>query len=400
MKVLLCVTGGIAAYKAAEVLRNLKESGCEVTVAASESALAFVGEPTWAALSGKPVARSIWARPDEVPHVSLARWADVIAVVPATADCLARLADGRADDIVTASCLMADSPVVVFPAMHTEMWQHRATAAHAATLRARGVLVTDPDSGRLTGADSGVGRLGDPAAIAMIIRAAARRAEGAGSLAGRHVVITAGGTREPIDPVRVVTNTSSGQMGYAISAAAAAAGARVTLICANVAMADMAGARVVRVSTHAQLAEALDAAVADDADAVIMAAAVSDYAPTAAPEKVKKSGGDLELTLHELPDILAGLARRRTSMRPVLVGFAAETAAGARLLELAREKLVRKGCDLIVANDVSNGAVFGQGWTSIAVISADSDSPVAVAADVSKEAAASAVVEVLAARLA
>ena len=407
LRVLLCVTGGVSAYKAAEVLRSLKESGSDVTVVATDSALAFVGEATWAALSGKPVARSMWQQTHDVPHVSLARWADVIAVVPATADAMARIASGRADDLVASLCLMAASGVIMFPAMHTEMWEHPATVENVSRLRKIGIRVVAPDSGRLTGPDTGVGRLGEPASIAMIIRTFAQPASRDAALINRRVVITAGGTREEIDSVRVITNKSSGLMGYSCAAAAVAAGAEVTIIAANVSLPSIAGATTVAVTSHAELAAAVTAA-AVTADAVIMAAAVSDYAPEPIHGKLKKTGGAASLQLIELPDILAGLgaaraaARAATSLptepaRPsVLVGFAAEAAAGDDLHLLAKKKLQNKGCDLIIANDVSGGAVFGEESTSILIVDASGARSVA---EVTKEAAAVEVIAAVAARL-
>lgn len=370
-RVLLCVTGGIAAYKAAEVLRDLTESGCEVTVIATDAALSFVGAATWAALSGKPVATSMWQSTHEVPHISLARWADIVAVVPATADALARIADGRANDLVSAACLMTQKPVVLFPAMHTEMWDHPQTREHVSHLRDRGFIVVTPDAGRLTGADSGVGRLADPRSIAMVVRQMMLGGS-SHSLSGKHVVVSAGGTRESIDDVRVISNRSSGLMGYACAAAAVAAGAQVTVLAANVSLPPIAGTHTLTVESHQDLAQALDATIAQgDVDVVVMAAAVSDYTPAGQSGKIKKSGQPLSLELQELPDLLAGLAADRVGTRPLLVGFAAETAADpTRLIELAGDKRQRKGCDVIVANDVSGGAVFGSGATDICIIDA------------------------------
>ena len=403
LRVLLCVTGGVSAYKAAEVLRSLKESGSDVTVVATDSALAFVGEATWAALSGKPVARSMWQQTHDVPHVSLARWADVIAVVPATADAMARIASGRADDLVASLCLMAASGVIMFPAMHTEMWEHLSTSENVTRLRSLGIRVVAPDTGRLTGPDTGVGRLGEPASIAMIIRAFADPALRDSPQAGRRVVITAGGTREDIDSVRVITNKSSGLMGYACAAAAVAAGAEVVVIAANVSLPNMAGVAMMSVSTHTDLSAAVASAAAT-ADVVIMAAAVSDYAPVAIGGKIKKTGSTQSLQLQELPDILAGLGSTRAasstntaSAKPaVLVGFAAETATGDELEQLAGKKLRDKGCDLIIANDVSGGAIFGDGSTSVLIV--DSSGATSVA-EVTKEKAAVAVITAVAARL-
>lgn len=395
-KVLLCVSGGIAAYKAAEVLRHLTESGCEVTVVATDAARAFVGEATWAALSGKPVATSLWQSAHDVPHVSLARWADIVAVVPATADALARIAAGRADDMLAAVCLMTKSPVVMFPAMHTEMWEHPTTQEHVNVLRGRGLLVVTPDSGRLTGPDTGVGRLGEPTSIAQIIRQVMTATTSTNALAGAHVVVTAGGTREAVDPVRVISNRSSGIMGYACATAAVAAGANVTVISANSSLPPVAGASTVHVASHQELADALGG-LARQADAVVMAAAVSDYAPDAAAEKMSKTGGALDLRLHELPDILADVARGRQGARPVLVGFAAETVDGReQLIQRASAKRAKKGCDVIVANNVSGGAVFGDTDTDLVIIDDDGAIDVGPA---SKETAATHVIAAVARHL-
>ena len=395
-KVLLCVSGGIAAYKAAEVLRHLTESGCDATVVATDAARAFVGDATWAALSGKPVANSLWQSAHDVPHVSLARWADVVAVVPATADTLARIAAGRADDLLAAACLMTKAPVVMFPAMHTEMWEHPTTQEHVNLLRERGLLVVAPDSGRLTGPDTGVGRLGEPASIAQVIRQMMIATTSTTALSGAHVVVTAGGTREAVDPVRVISNRSSGIMGYACATAAVAAGATVTVISANSALPPVAGATTIHVGSHQELANALGG-LAGQADAVVMAAAVSDYAPDAATEKMSKTGGTVDLRLHELPDILGDVAKRRQSTRPVLVGFAAETADDrGQLVQRAIAKRAKKGCDVIVANNVSGGAVFGDSETDIVIID---DAGATDLGPMSKESAATHVITAVARHL-
>src|SRR5689334_16536419 len=248
-KVVLGVAGGIAAYKACELLRLLTESGHRVRVVPTAAALHFVGEPTWAALSGQPVATDVFTSAHEVPHVKIGQTADLVVVAPATADLLAKAAHGLADDLLTNTLLTARCPVVYAPAMHTEMWEHPATAANVATLRRRGAVVVEPAVGRLTGADSGKGRLPDPAAIFALARRVLARGPAVPDLAGRHVVVTAGGTREPIDPVRFIGNRSSGKQGYAFASAAAARGARVTLVSANVALPDPAGADVVHVGS-------------------------------------------------------------------------------------------------------------------------------------------------------
>jgi phosphopantothenoylcysteine decarboxylase/phosphopantothenate--cysteine ligase len=360
----LGVSGGIAAYKVCELLRRLTESGHDVTVVPTASALQFVGAATWAALSGKPVSAEVWHQVHEVPHVRIGQDADLVVVAPATADLLAKAAHGLADDLLTSTLLTARCPVVLAPAMHTEMWEHPATRANVATLRGRGVLVVEPAEGRLTGADTGKGRLPDPVEIFEVARDVLARSGTANplDLSGRHVVVSAGGTREYLDPVRFLGNRSSGLQGYALARAAAARGADVTLLAANVSLTDPAGVKVVHVETTAQLRDAVLAA-APAADAVVMAAAPADYRPSALSEtKIKKAddGSAPAIELQQNPDILAEIARERPRPGAVVVGFAAETGdATASVLELARAKLARKGCDLLVVNDVSRGQVFG-----------------------------------------
>lgn len=369
------MAGGIAAYKACEVLRGLTETGHDVTVVPTAAALEFVGAATWAALSGKPVASDVWTDVHRVPHVRIGQEADLVVVAPATADLVARAAHGLADDLLTNTLLTARCPVVLAPAMHTEMWEHPATRANVATLRARGVLVLDPAEGRLTGADTGKGRLPDPAEVVEAARQVlARSHEGAADLAGRHVVVSAGGTREYLDPVRFLGNRSSGLQGYALARAAVARGAQVTLVAANTALADPAGVTVRRVETTAQLREAVLAAAAD-ADAVVMAAAPADFRPASASDtKIKKSddGSAPALELVQNPDILRELSAERLRAGQVVVGFAAETGdAEHHVLDLARAKLARKGCDLLVLNDVSGGAVFGSPDNEAVILAAD-----------------------------
>jgi phosphopantothenoylcysteine decarboxylase/phosphopantothenate--cysteine ligase len=372
-RVVLGVSGGIAAYKACSLLRMLTESGHDVQVVPTVAALEFVGTATWAALSGRPVATSVWDDVHRVPHVRLGQDADLVVVAPATADLLARAAHGLADDLLTSTLLTARCPVLLAPAMHTEMWEHPATRANVAQLRERGVVVLEPASGRLTGADTGKGRLPEPgtifaAAVRLLTRGAARGA-GFADLAGRHVVVSAGGTREPIDPVRYLGNRSSGLQGYALAATAAARGARVTLVAANATLPDPAGVDVVPVATALELRAAVQTA-AKDADAVVMAAAVADFRPTEVAEhKIKKSLDPAAaedapvIRLVRNPDVLAELvaARRAGDLAVgVVVGFAAETGDQAGdVLAHARAKLAAKGCDLLVVNDVSAGQVFG-----------------------------------------
>src|SRR5215468_12166428 len=314
-RIVLGVGAGIAAYKACELLRRLTEAGHQVRVVPTRDSLRFVGAATWAALSGQPVTVSAFTGVHEVPHVRLGQEADLVFAAPATADLLARAASGQADDLLTSVLLTARCPVVFAPAMHTEMWEHPATVANVRTLRERGCLVLEPASGRLTGADSGPGRLPEPdelyqAAVRVLARGAAGLAR---DLAGRRVVISAGGTREELDPVRFLGNWSSGRQGYALARTAAARGAEVTLVSANVALADPAGTKIIRVTSALQLREAMVAAAAG-ADAVVMAAAVADYRPSRRSEQKIKKGGRVPepIELAENPDILADLSARRT----------------------------------------------------------------------------------------
>jgi phosphopantothenoylcysteine decarboxylase / phosphopantothenate---cysteine ligase len=368
--VILGVCGGIAAYKACEILRRFTETGHDVHVVPTSSALRFVGEPTWAALSGHPVATDVWTDAHDVPHVRLGRSADLVLVAPATADSLARYAGGRADDLLTATLLTARCPIVLAPAMHTEMWEHPATRANVATLRERGVIVLDPAVGRLTGADSGVGRLPEPDEIAATARAVlARGANAPLDLAGRHIVVSSGGTREPLDPVRFLGNRSSGRQGYALARTAVARGAEVTLVSANVALADPAGVKLVRVATAEEMRTAVLAAAAD-ADAVVMAAAVADFRPASRSEsKLKKTAVDPDpVELVRNPDILAELAATRRTPGQVVVGFAAETD---NVLDNGRAKLAAKGCDLLVVNRVGEHLVFDAEDTVATILGAD-----------------------------
>lgn len=375
-KVVLGVSGGIAAYKACELLRRLTESGHDVRVVPTASALNFVGAATWSALSGNPVSTEVWESVHEVPHVRIGQAADLVVVAPATADMLAKAAHGLADDLLTNTLLTARCPVVFAPAMHTEMWEHPATQENVATLRRRGAVVIEPAVGRLTGVDTGKGRLPDPGEIFEVCRRILARGTAAPDLVGRHVVVSAGGTREPLDPVRYLGNRSSGKQGYALAKAAAARGARVTLVEANTGIPDPAGVDVVHVGTAIQLREAVLKAAAD-ADAVVMAAAVADFRPAVyAPGKIKKREG-VEAPVVELvrnPDILAEISADRALPGQVVVGFAAETDD---VLANGREKLRRKGCDLLVVNEVGERKTFGSEENEAVVLAADgSDTPV------------------------
>ncbi|MEV6692546.1 bifunctional phosphopantothenoylcysteine decarboxylase/phosphopantothenate--cysteine ligase CoaBC [Micromonospora sp. NPDC051196] len=368
-RIILGVGGGIAAYKACELLRLFTESGHQVRVVPTAAALRFVGAPTWAALSGQPVAEDVWSDVHEVPHVRLGQQADLVVVAPTTADLLAKAAQGIADDLLTNTLLTARCPVLLAPAMHTEMWEHPATVDNVATLRRRGVRVIEPAVGRLTGVDTGKGRLPDPAEIfAIARRTLVRGAAAPADLTGRHVVVTAGGTREPLDPVRFLGNRSSGKQGYAFARSAVARGARVTLISANVALPDPAGVDLIRVGTTGELREAtLKAAV--DADAVVMAAAPADFRPaTYSPGKIKKSDdGAPTIALVANPDIAAELGQRRRPEQ-VLVVFAAETGDAEAN---GRAKLARKRADLIVINEVGPDKVFGAETNAATVIGVD-----------------------------
>ncbi|MFF9588654.1 bifunctional phosphopantothenoylcysteine decarboxylase/phosphopantothenate--cysteine ligase CoaBC [Streptomyces sp. NPDC014646] len=369
-KVVLGVSGGIAAYKACELLRRLTESGHDVRVVPTESALHFVGAATWSALSGHPVATEVWNDVHEVPHVRIGQGADLVVVAPATADTLARAAHGLADDLLTNTLLTARCPVVFAPAMHTEMWEHPATRENVATLRRRGAVVIEPAVGRLTGVDTGKGRLPDPGEIFEVCRRVLTRGAAEPDLAGRHVVISAGGTREPLDPVRYLGNRSSGKQGYALARTAVARGARVTLIEANTGLPDLAGADVVSVGTAVQLREAVLRAAAD-ADVVVMAAAVADFRPAAyAPGKIKKKDGQEPepVALVRNPDILAEVSAGRARPDQIVVGFAAETDD---VLANGREKLRRKGCDLLVVNEVGERRTFGSEDNEAVVLGAD-----------------------------
>ena len=347
-RVVLGVAGGIAAYKAVELLRQLTETGHEVTVVPTRAALSFVGAPTWAALSGRPVADDVWTDVHEVPHVRLGQQAELVVVAPATADLLARAAHGLADDLLANVLLTARCPVVMAPAMHTEMWEHPATRANVALLRARGVLVLEPADGRLTGADSGKGRLPEPAEIAAVCRTVLAGAPQ--DLVGRRVVVSAGGTREHLDPVRFLGNRSSGRQGHALARAAAARGAEVVLVSAA-SLPAPAGVTVRRVQSAQELGEAVLAEAAT-AQAVVMAAAVADYRPVERLATKRKKTETLTLELVRNRDVLAELVRVRPPGQ-VVVGFAAETGdADGSVLEHGRAKLARKGCDLLVVNEV------------------------------------------------
>ncbi len=399
--VVLGVGGGIAAYKAAELLRRLRDAGNDVTVVPTRAALKFVGAATWEALSGKPVSAEVWDDVHDVPHVRLGQTADLVVVAPATADLLARAAAGTAEDLLANVLLTARCPVVMAPAMHTEMWEHAATRANVALLRERGVIVLDPASGRLTGADSGPGRLPEPEQIAEVCREVLAR-RGA-DLLGLSVLISAGGTREHLDPVRFLGNRSSGKQGYALAATAAARGATVLLVSANVALPDPAGVTVVRVGS----ADELRTAVLEHAarvDVVVMAAAVADFRPVSvADHKIKKddaAGVPEPIVLERTADVLVELVGLREAHRPdqVVVGFAAETGdAQGSVLDHARAKLASKGVDLLVVNEVGEGKAFETDDNEVVILGSDGSSTQVARA--SKHAVADAVWDVVVRRL-
>jgi len=383
VRIVLGVGGGIAAYKVASLLRLFTEAGHDVTVIPTEASTRFIGTATWEALSGNPVSNSVFDDVHLVNHVRLGHEADLVVVAPATADLLAKAATGQAGDLLTNTLLMAHGPVLFAPAMHTEMWQHAATRANVETLRSRGAAVLEPASGRLTGADSGPGRLPEPQ---MIFDAAMALVQGQSDyqlpLAGRTVTISAGGTREPLDPVRFLGNRSSGKQGVALAVAARNAGATVRLLAAHMDVPPPAGVEVVRVETALQLREAALAA-APGSDVVIMSAAVADFRPAEVSDtKIKKRDdtADPVITLVRNPDILQELAEQRNAgyaqSGQLIVGFAAETGdSEGDVLGYAEAKLRRKGCDLLVVNHVGTDKVFGQDSNSVVILSRSGSEP-------------------------
>lgn len=385
MRIVLGVAGGIAAYKAAHVIRRLRELDHTVKVVPTSNALSFVGAATFEALSGQSVTADVFDDVESVNHVRIGQEAELVVVAPATANVLAKIAAGIADDLLTATILTTTAEVVVAPAMHTEMWRNPATVANVATLRQRGIHVLEPAVGRLTGPDSGPGRLPEPETIVDFALAAAGTTASAASndpaeadMVGRSVVISAGGTREALDPVRFLGNRSSGKQGIALAKAAAAAGARVELVAANIdsgLLSDLpAGVTVTEVESTLDLRSAMQAAQTD-ADAIIMAAAVADFRPAEANDsKMKKSGDDgLTLTLVQNPDVLRGLVAARPPDQ-IIVGFAAETGDSRHsALDYAKAKFRRKGADLLVFNDVSEDRAFGQESTAVQILSATGD---------------------------
>ncbi|MCX6500488.1 MAG: bifunctional phosphopantothenoylcysteine decarboxylase/phosphopantothenate synthase [Arthrobacter sp.] len=398
MRIVLGVGGGIAAYKVASLLRLFTEAGHDVTVIPTDAATRFVGVATWEALSGHPVSNSVFDEVHTVNHVRLGHEAELIVVAPATADLLARAATGQANDLLTNTLLMAGGPVLMAPAMHTEMWRHPATQANVETLRSRGITVLEPATGRLTGADSGPGRLPEPAAIFASSLALAGApavpnspdlpasepgspaASGAGPLAGLTVTISAGGTREPLDPVRFLGNRSSGKQGVALAVAARAAGARVRLLAAHMDVPAPDGVELVEVETALELRKAALHAAADS-DVIIMAAAVADFRPAdVSGTKIKKrdDAADPVISLVRNPDILRELVEVRdaASRNQLIVGFAAETGdADGDVLEYAAAKLRRKACDLLVVNQVGKDRVFGQDSNDVVILARSGSEP-------------------------
>ena len=393
---MLGVAGGIAAYKAVEVCRRLTDAGCEVAPVLTEAATTFVAPLTFSALAAQPARTSLFGdEADPIPHTRLGRWADVIVVAPATADLLARYAAGLANDLLTATLLATTAPVVVCPAMHAEMWAHPSVRDNLEVLRGRGVRVVDPESGRLAGGDEGPGRLAEPDRIVAAVLATAAPT---GPLAGRTVLVTAGGTREAIDPVRVLTNRSSGRQGHAIAEAAARLGAKVILVTASSLALDASVDALVDRRDVESARELHDAvlAVADDADVIVMAAAVSDFRPSrVATTKLRRADGVPTIQLEPTDDVLqAVVARRRHGQ--VIVGFAAETGDA---VTRGAEKLVTKGCDLVVVNDVSKpGVGFDHETNEVVILGRDGE--VAQVARTSKRAVAEALLDSVGRRLA
>jgi phosphopantothenoylcysteine decarboxylase / phosphopantothenate---cysteine ligase len=381
LNIVIGVGGGIAAYKVAGLVRLLSEAGHNIHVVPTAASLNFVGSATWEALSGNTVVTDLWSSVADVPHVHIGQNADLVIVAPATADLLSRAASGSANDVLTNVLLTATCPIVYAPAMHTEMWLHAATQANVSTLKARGSVVIEPASGRLTGEDSGPGRLPEVADIAALALATVSAQEQ--DLVGKTVVITAGGTREYLDPVRFISNRSSGKQGIALAVAAASRGAKVTLIAANIAEPLPHGVSVISVETGRDLAHEVYAQ-SRVADVVIMAAAVADFAPVGvSATKIKKSAEHKNFTLEltATTDILQTLAHQRdhNGTPKIVVGFAAETGdETGSILEHARAKLIRKDCDLLVVNEVGHGLGFGTADNQVTILSKNSDFEVTI----------------------
>jgi phosphopantothenoylcysteine decarboxylase/phosphopantothenate--cysteine ligase len=354
-KLLLGVSGGISAYKSCDLLRRLQEQGFIVDVVPTAASLNFVGKATWEALSGRKVLTDLWSEVEKVPHILMAKENDLIVIAPTTADLLAKLASGRADDLLTNIVLASTAPKILVPAMHTEMWLNPATVANVKTLQDRGFIVVAPDEGRMTGSDFGVGRYPEVSKIIEIINLTTHITA---DLAGKKILITAGGTREPIDPIRFIGNRSSGRQGFALAAAAASRGAQVHLIAANTDLPVIEGVTITSVETADQMAAVLEYEFSE-CDALIMSAAVADAkVANYSEQKIKKENLDV-VSFSKNPDILRNLSEKKKPSQ-VIVGFAAETISGlAELQQRGEEKLVSKSLDLIYVNNVSDGAVFG-----------------------------------------
>ena len=388
-EILLGVGGGIAAYKSCDLLRRLQDRGYLVTVVPTPSSLNFVGSATWEALSGRKVHTQVWENIPEVPHVALADKAQMIVIAPATADLIARIAQGRADDLLTNIVLASDAPKLIVPAMHPNMWLNAATVANVASLRSRGFIVLEPEVGRLTGKDSGVGRFPE---TAVIIEEVEKISGWSADLLGKEILITAGGTREPIDAVRYIGNRSSGKQGYALAEAAVSRGANVKLIAANCNLPDIDGVEIFPVATALEMGALLQDFF-PTSDALIMSAAVADVRPSEVSDgKIKKEKID-HLDLIANPDLLAQAGKARRADQ-VLVGFAAETS---NLEEYAAAKLERKGLDLLYVNDVSGGAIFGSTHTQGMIL--DKSGVVATVPESTKETLAHKLLDLVATRL-
>lgn len=363
-KLLLGVSGGISAYKSCELLRRLQDQGFIVDVVPTAASLNFVGKATWEALSGRKVITDLWSDVESVPHISMAKENDLILIAPATADLLAKLASGRANDLLTNIVLASNAPKILVPAMHPEMWLNPATSANVSILRDRGFVVIEPDQGRMTGSDVGVGRYPDLSKIFSEIQA---KLQNNSDLSGRRIIITAGGTREPIDPVRYIGNRSSGKQGFALALAAATRGANVHLISANADLPEIDGVEITKIETATELLSVLEAEF-PKCDALIMSAAVADArVSNYSQNKIKKN--DLEtMDLTKNPDILARIAEIKKSGQ-IVVGFAAETdSKSENLVKLGTEKLRSKSLDLMYVNNVSDGAIFGSDSTQGVII--------------------------------
>ena len=363
-EVVLGVSAGIAAYKSCELLRRLQDQGFLVTVVPTSSSLNFVGKATWEALSGRPVSTSVWENADSVSHVSLADKCDLIIIAPATADVISRIAHGRADDLLTTTVLASAAPKLIVPAMHPQMWLNPATQDNVATLRARGFIVMEPETGRLTGKDSGIGRFPETSTILSVVQSIAKTAP---TLEGKKVIVSAGGTREPIDAVRFIGNRSSGRQGLAIAYEALRAGADVTVVSAATDPFELEGAHIIQVESAEQMKQAIEAEFID-ADVLVMSAAVADFrVEESSIGKIKKEAFS-GLNLVRNDDIVAAVGAKKLPHQ-VIVAFAAETASN--LAELGEKKLRAKNADFLYVNDVSGGAVFGQEITSGLLLSMD-----------------------------